>query len=400
MYSWLGFNARRIILETLEEALSDNKIEVELFAYDFNDPLIASLCLDLARKGRIRIILDNAPLHTGKKRNGKIPKEDQFESIFRSNVKAGGDIFRCKFGRFAHCKEIILKKNGIPYKVLTGSTNFSYTGLYVNANHILVFQDPAVAEYYSSVFNFCWGKGDAPSFRSEPFAGAGKLFPANGIPSTEVNVSPHEKEYATKLINSITDQVLDNSTKSVLFSVMEMGTRSTGTLIKALREIHKDDSIFTYGITDNSSGEISLYKPGKKEGLLIDAKKANRELPPPFKEEFNLGLAHAIHHKFVVTNFNKENGRVYCGSSNLALGGEEENCDNLICIKDIDVATVFAIEAFRLTDHYNFRSVKDKPAGAKPDDNKKPVTLDNTGQWVNKFYDSNDIRFVERNLLA
>jgi hypothetical protein len=178
---------------------------------------------------------------------------------------------------------------------------------------------------------------------------------------------------------------------------MEMGKTSTGSLIPALRNLHEDDSIFTYGITDNSSGDISLYKPGKKTGLLIDAKKANRELPPPFKKEYNLGLAHAIHHKFIVTNFNMDSARVYCGSSNLALGGEENNGDNMLCIKDTDIATVFAIEALRLTDHYNFRSVKDKPSiGAKS----KPAKLDDTGKWVDKFFDENDIRNVERNILA
>jgi WD40 repeat protein len=248
------------------------------------------------------------------------------------------------------------------------------------------------------VFNACWKKGNAEPFRKNPLANKTMIFPGHDFPSTEINVSPHSKDYATNLIDSITDHIKDKETKSVLFSVMDMGKASTGTLIPSLRDLHKDDSIFTYGITDNSGGEISLYKPGEKDGLLIDAKKANRELPPPFKKEFNLGLAHAIHHKFIVTNFNKDSGRVYCGSSNLALGGEVNNGDNLLCIKDVDVATVFAIEAFRLTDHYNFRSVKDKVkrAGVKP----KPARLDDTGKWVDKFYDQNDIRYVERDILA
>jgi hypothetical protein len=51
----------------------------------------------------------------------------------------------------------------------------------------------------------------------------------------------------------------------------------------------------------------------------------------------------------VITDFNRSTARVWCGSSNLALGGEEDNGDNLICIRDQDVATAFAIEAMRLT---------------------------------------------------
>ena len=398
MYIWLGFNARKLIIEMLDEALTDN-LGIDMFAYDFNDSVIAQRCFDLASKGKIRIILDNADLHhSAPDTKGKITKEDDFEERFKKTAKPGSDIFRCKFGRYSHCKEIILKKNGTPFKVLTGSTNFSYTGLYINANHVLVYEDANVASYYSDVFNACWKKGNAEPFRKNPLANKTMIFPGHDFPSTEINVSPHSKDYATNLIDSITDHIKDKETKSVLFSVMDMGKASTGTLIPALRDLHKDDSIFTYGITDNSGGEISLYKPGEKDGLLIDAKKANRELPPPFKKEFNLGLAHAIHHKFIVTNFNKDSGRVYCGSSNLALGGEVNNGDNLLCIKDVDVATVFAIEAFRLTDHYNFRSVKDKVkrAGVKP----KPARLDDTGKWVDKFYDQNDIRYVERDILA
>ncbi|HVX27969.1 MAG TPA: phospholipase D-like domain-containing protein [Parafilimonas sp.] len=392
MYAWLGFNARTMIYGLLTEALHSTSITVDMFAYDFNDPVIADLCLQLSAKGRIRIILDNANLHMG-------GKEDDFEQRFNAKARNGSAIYRCKFGRYAHCKEIILKKKGVAFKALTGSTNFSYTGLYVNANHVLLFEEPNIAKYYADVFDVCWQNGKAASFRKTNFANGPKQFKGTDIPSTEINVSPHTQQYAEQLIDAITSVVTNKQTSSVIFSVMEMGKTSTGSLIPALRELHKNDSIYTYGITDNSSGEISLYKPGKKEGLLIDAKKANRELPPPFKKEFSLGLMHAIHHKFVVTDFNKPGARVYCGSSNLALGGEQENGDNLLCIQDTDAATVFAIEGLRLTDHYNYRSLN-TAADKSKDPVITPAKLDDTGKWVERFYNSNDIRCVERKLLA
>jgi hypothetical protein len=396
MYAWLGFNARTMIYSLLKEALNTPSVSIDMFAYDFNDPVIADLCLQLASQGKIRIILDNAALHTQADKKGNPTKENDFEARFNAKAKSGSEIFRCRFARFSHCKEIILKKNDKAYKVLTGSTNFSYTGLYVNANHVLMFEDKKVAQYYEDVFNACWHNGKAAPFRATGFANNVEVFSGKNTLNTEINVSPHTPDYAKNLIDSITEVVNDIKNTSVLFSVMEMGEKTTGSLIPALRELHKNDSIFTYGITDNSNGEISLYKPGYKNGLLIDAKKANRELPPPFKKEFELGLMHAIHHKFVVTNFNMENARVYCGSSNLALGGEQDNGDNLLCIKDQDVATVFAIEALRLTDHYNFRSVTEKQdAGVE-----KTAKLDSTGTWVDKFYNEQDIRYVERKLFA
>ncbi|HEY4270602.1 MAG TPA: phospholipase D-like domain-containing protein [Candidatus Udaeobacter sp.] len=395
MYLWLGYTARRQVYEILDEALNDNAVEVEMFAYDLNDPGVAQRCLDLAAAGRIRIILDNAALHTTQA--GKpTTEEDDFEIRFNTVAAAGAEVFRCRFGRYSHCKIIILKKNGAAFRVLTGSTNFSITGLCVNANHVLLFDCANVAKFYSDVFNNVWQVGKAGPFRTTDFSTKTKNFTATGFPHTEVNFSPHDDARAAEILDQITAQIQKPSTKSVLFAVMEMGDTSTGTLIRALRDLHKNDSIYTYGVTDNSSGDISLYKPGRKNGLLINAAQAKRELPPPFKTEASLP-GHAIHHKFVITNFNRSTARLWCGSSNLALGGETQNGDNLICIKDQDVATAFAIEAMRLTDHYNFRSVREPDIGPP---NKTPKALDNTGAWVNKFFDPDDIRCVERKVLA
>ena len=37
------------------------------------------------------------------------------------------------------------------------------------------------------------------------------------------------------------------------------------------------------------------------------------------------GFGHQVHHKFLVCGFNGSNPVVYCGSSNLAVGGEKSN---------------------------------------------------------------------------
>ncbi len=393
MYAWLGFNARTMVYEMLSEALKNKAVTVDMFAYDFNDPVIADMCLKLARAGRIRMILDDATLHKAKV--GKEPtKEDDFAQRFIDNAKGNAEIFRCNFARYSHCKIIILRNNGKAYKVLTGSTNFAFNGLYVNANHVIIFEDKSIAQYYGDVFTACWKNGSAPAFRKTAFSNTAKTFKSNKVPSMTVNFSPHTPEYAKELLDSITAQVTSDKTRSVLFAIMDMGKNSTGSLIPAIRTLHQDDSIYTYGVTDNSSKDVSLYKPGKKHGLLINAKSQRKDLPPQFREEHTLP-GHAIHHKFIVLNFNQSSGCVYCGSSNLALGGEKDNGDNLICIKDTDVATVFAIEALRLTDHFNLAAKQEKAAKTE-----KPLTLDSTGKWVKKFYNKEDIRYVERKVFA
>ena len=76
----------------------------------------------------------------------------------------------------------------------------------------------------------------------------------------------------------------------------------------------------------------------------------------------------SIHHKFVVTDFNLPTAKVFTGSSNLSLPGENNNGDHLIMIEDQRVATSYAIEALRVFDHLHFRSMmqvveKKKKAG-------------------------------------
>jgi hypothetical protein len=68
----------------------------------------------------------------------------------------------------------------------------------------------------------------------------------------------------------------------------------------------------------------------------------------------------------VVCGLNGGDPVVYCGSSNLASGGEAANGDNLLAIHDADVATAFAIEALGLVDHYNFLDRMANPKKAAP----------------------------------
>jgi hypothetical protein len=171
------------------------------------------------------------------------------------------------------------------------------------------------------------------------------------------------------------------------------------------------------GISDNPGG-IYLYKPGTRQGLLVSGKPASTVLPPPFDQVPGVGLGHQVHHKFVVCGFNRPDAVVYCGSSNLASGGEEANGDNLLAIRDSDVATAFAIEALCLVDHFNFLdkyatggkgSKPTQKKGAKP---KKPSALPTHAAadagwfvstddgWAKPYFDPKDLKCTDRVLFG
>lgn len=413
-YEWLGSTAREKVLSVLNEVVADKSLQVDVFAYDLNEPDVMKLLLKLAPQGRIRIILDNAALHHDS--SGSRP-EDQFEAKFTAAAKKGSEIRRGKFGRFAHDKIFIVKKAGGAVKLLTGSTNFSITGLYVNSNHVMVFSDPAVAAKYAAVFDQAWNdKVSGAKFAKSEFAGQKYTFASTLTPSMDITFSPHPEAFAKEVLDGIAARVAKEGGKSkkggsVLFAVMAV-TNGTGPVLPALEKLHDDANVFSFGISD-SPGGIVLYKPGTPGGLLVSGKPGITQLPKPFSQVPGIGGGHQIHHKFVVCGFNTKDAVVYCGSSNLALGGEQANGDNLIAIHDTDVATAFAIEAVALVDHFNFldkfAKAPNAPKSAKTDHppaNKTEAAADagwflqTNDKWTASYFKAGDLHSADRQMFG
>jgi phosphatidylserine/phosphatidylglycerophosphate/cardiolipin synthase-like enzyme len=293
-------------------------------------------------------------------------------------------------------------------KVLTGSTNFSVTGVYVNSNHVLVFNDPKVAAKYAEVFDQALtalsGPKPAQVFSQSPVATQTFSVSSANTPKAEITFSPHQAPFATQILDAIAARVTAEGTKSggsVLFAVMELKT-GTGPVFPALTQLHANENIFSYGISDNPDG-IVLYAPGKKTGVLVTGKPGKSQLPPPFDQVPGVGLGHQVHHKFIVCGFNTSDAVVYCGSSNLALLGEQVNGDNLIAIHDGDVATAFAIEALGLVDHFDFLdrvSAAPKSASKQQQALSAGFFLSTTDKWVNPYFDPNDLHSVDRQLFG
>jgi hypothetical protein len=366
IYGWMGATARQQVFAVLNTVLGDTSLHLDVFAYDLDEPDVVKIFLQLAAQGRIRIILDNASLHVTSKdpKTGKtvVSSEDAFTTLFKQQAKAPADIRRGCFARFSHDKIFIVSKGGAATQVLTGSTNFSITGLYVNANHVLVFNDATVAGEYAQVFQKSWdvltqfpkkSAAAANAFSGTSFATQPCTFQSASVPKMSINFSPHTAADATKLLNAISSRVDQESTQdgSVLFAVMQL-TGSDTPVYNTLNNAHTKDTFYSYGISDAPDG-THLYAAGSKDGVLVTGKAGKTSLPPPF-DQVKVPPGHEIHDKFVVCGLNGKDPVVYCGSSNLATGGEEQNGDNLLEIHDADVATAFAIEALLLVDHYNF----------------------------------------------
>ena len=416
-YAWSGFTARQQVFEILDQVLNDKSLHLDVFAYDLSEPRVVDSLLKLAKQGRVRVILDNASLH--KSTAKKTAPEDQFETEFTKVATGDAAIKRGKFKRFSHDKILIVSNSKGAQLVLAGSTNFSITGVYVNSNHVVIFSDPDVAAKYQDVFDASWdGDVKENAFLASNLSTQAFPFKSKLTPETAITFSPHAPAFAKQVLDDLVARIAqEGKTKngSVLFAVMEVDSKASGPVFPALLALHKNTNIFSYGISDSNEG-ISLYSPRSKTGVLVTGKPGSTQLPPPFNQVKQVGLGHQIHHKFVVCGFNGDNPVLYCGSSNLALGGEEENGDNLIAIHDADIATAFAIEALALVDHFDFLD-KASVAGGKSKSKKTPPPppksssklqtaiaqgwfLGTTDKWVDPYYDPGDLHCVDRQLFG
>lgn len=412
-YRWLGFTARDRVFELLEQVRTTDGATIDVFAYDLNEPDVIKALLALRDQGKVRVLLDNADLHHDP--SDPTP-EDEFTTQFSQN--GGADkILRGKFGRYAHDKVFVVYQDAHPIQVLTGSTNFSVTGLYVNSNHVIVFKDDAVAALYAQVFKEAWSdKANKAHFAASGVAGPPTAFAAgDGRPSFDVSFSPRQPAAAASRLQQIVDRCQHEAdTKgNVFFAVMELSSTAPNPVYTALTKLHEDSNLFSYGISDHPDG-ISFYPVGSATGVLVTGKPGRTDLPPPFNQVPSLGAGHQIHHKFVVCGFGGDDPVVFCGSSNLALAGEQVNGDNLLCIQDADIVTAFTIEALLLIDHFNFLDSTAKAPQGKGDaarkvlpaaDQRSAATkagwfLGTTDAWAAKYFNPADLHCRDRTMFA
>ncbi len=367
-YEFLGYTARKLVFDFLEEC-SDPSVSVDAFVYDIDEPDIVAALEKLG--DRLRIFMDNAPLHTKPGALEVQVKARLEKSAGTANVKVG------HFKRFSHSKVFIQRKGGKAVKVLTGSANFSIRGLYVQANNVLVFDDPATAGLYDQVFGAVWENPLTASFEASKLSQAWtSLGPKPGLPPFEVGFSPHKD--ANLSLGKVA-AAIGGAKSSILFAVMDLGG---GPVLQELQEQSSKPGVFTYGVTQNvvrskkgdpeteNTKSVTVRTPGRSEGVIVPFSFLKQNVPSPFQEEIDGGFGQVIHNKFVVVDFNGPNPAVFTGSSNLSKGGEEDNGDNLIGIYDRSIAILYGVETIGLVDHFGFRGAPEghrQAAAARPE---------------------------------
>ena len=377
--AWMGFEARSVILEVLDQAVAHKDAKVFVVAYDLSEPELVGRLEKLGT--RLRIVVDDSGTH-GEAKSGET------QAAKRLAKTAGADhVKRQHMGGLQHNKTIVVTGRGL-HTAVCGSTNFSWRGFYVQNNSAVVLQGERAVKPFLTAFEQYWASDDVGDFGASPAAEWADL----GLDGIDARVasSPHGPSNA--LLKTIGDDIAEG-TKSSLFYSLAFLAQTTGPIRDAVTKVTEDPGIFVFGMADKKIGGITLQTP---DGNLAPVRpgQLGKTPPEPFKSEPAGGSGIRLHHKFVVIDFDKPTARVYVGSYNFSKPADTDNGENLLLVKDRRIAVSYVVEAVRLFDHYQFR-VKQKDSTkarkalvlAKP-----PRSADEKPWWTKDYTDPPRIR--------
>ena len=396
VYEWLGFEAYDHIFGFLNETFADPGLTLDAMAYDLNEPDVVAR---LERFGnRLRVIVDDSVTSKDGVKEGHGVKNSPESISAKRFGAANAQVKRTHFQNLQHNKIFITRRSGVPEKVLCGSTNFTFRGIYIQANNVLVFHSADVAGLFGKMFDLAFT--NPADFKKNDFAKTWHAISTPGKPVVKVCFSPHVNSDLS--LNPIRGAV-DQATSSVLYSVAFLGQMTSGPSKEAFDRLIQRP-VFSYGTVDQRLS-LELLKPDGTRGL-VDFKYLASKAPQPFAGEWSGGKGRNVHHKFVVTDFSLPTAKVFSGSSNFSPSGESKNGDHLIVMEDRKVATAYAIEAVRVFDHLHFRNRMNETFNKKKGKNPEPITLrkptaiSGKPTWFGKYYGSEGQAFRDRKLFS
>jgi phosphatidylserine/phosphatidylglycerophosphate/cardiolipin synthase-like enzyme len=379
--AWMGFETRETILDLLDQAIKE-KAEVRVVAYDLSEPEVVGRFAKLKKK--LRIIIDDSAEH-GKADSG----ESQSARRLRKTAGAA-NVKRQHMKSLQHNKMIIV--NGAKTKkVVFGSTNLSWRGLYVQANNALVVEGKKPVAQALAAFDSYFDDDDPfGDTESAKLTGLG----LDNI-DAKVAFSPHST--ANALLETIGKDI--GATTSCLFYSLAFLSITPGVIKESLKKVSKKPGIFVYGISDKKVGGIDLQMPNGNIAPVF-ASALDKNIPAPFNKEPAGGGGNRMHHKFVVVDFDKPTARVYLGSYNFSIPADKKNGENLLLIRDRRIAVSYTVEALRIFDHYHFRVTQKaaKKAKKKLQLAKPPRTAGEKPWFASDFTNPRKIR--DRELFA
>ncbi|MFZ5479037.1 MAG: phospholipase D-like domain-containing protein [Myxococcota bacterium] len=381
-WQWLSRGAHEAILAFVEEAAHAGG-GLRVAAYEFRLPSVLEALKAAAGKGADVQILYDA--------GHEFPRDDNAEAVDDADLEGLCTLRVPRPLALSHNKFIVRLEGGAPTAVLTGSTNFSYGGVFGQSNVVHVAREPATAAAYLTYWDHLVGnprRADLAAALSGTWAVPDDLPHPN---ATTPLFSPQNSDDALEWYAELAKRANDG-----LFMTFAFGMHP---LFQAAYQ--NGNAKLRYAMLDK------LLGPGVRSAerpAAIAAMTALRKLPGNrfavgaplrgnalerwLREDLTTLNSHVryVHTKYMLVDPLGADPIVVTGSANFSKASTVENDENMMIIRgDTRVAHVYLTEFMRLWQHYSFRewAGREQPSG--------PWHLDTTDGWWQRHFGDGDL---------
>ena len=383
-----------------------------LALYELTDQQLLKAILSLAAKQQLALCLSNADTSEsykgtdGKTHTRKIVDGTNAES--RKTLHAVGVDVTDRFvpsSSIGHNKFVVWSDATGPQEVLTGSTNWTATGLCSQTNNALIIRNKTVATGYKAywdklVLDAALQRPQGQALRT--WCGHASVDAALDSGNISVWFSPNTAKKTKDAETPPPDltQVFDlihTAQQGVLFLAFNPGTPSFIEAVynKALQMQDANLAFYVRGaVTDPAPlGQFATFITKRSATAAPDVLVSGvGGVPDDFgyweKELFKLGHA-VIHDKIIVIDPFSPDCVVVTGSHNLGYKASYQNDENLVIVRGHQrLAQAYAAHVLDVTNHFSWRYKLSQLAR----DGKMERAwgdLSNTDSWQNKYFDGN-----------
>lgn len=380
-----------MLRELLDRAGQEPGSRVKLALYELSDKELNETII--ANKQSIRLILSNTGL------DGEPPVWDNTNQHFRETLHAtpGLEIHDRMFnnGRIGHNKfAVLVGADGLSKAVMTGSTNWTSTGLCAQSNNAVIIESTELARAYSSYWDQlledtnAFAAPEPPKFKTVNVQSQ-KLRKLNATQPDEIVLGDGTKInhwYAPNTKNKTKKDVtppdlvdiyarMEQAQEAILFAVFLPGrSGKTSVVEQAIKVGQAKPKLLVYGSVSDPTAMPNYVAPPKKGTgpkphndatydvanihIVRAAALVKSDLVGSFEHEL-LKAGHAIiHDKIVVVDPLSPNGFVVFGSHNLGYKASYENDENMLIISNNpSLIQAYGVHVLDLYDHYRYRAV-------------------------------------------
>jgi phosphatidylserine/phosphatidylglycerophosphate/cardiolipin synthase-like enzyme len=258
-------------------------------------------------------------------------------------------------------------------RVLTGSTNWTTTGLCTQLNNVLVVERPPIAERFFEQWNSLVAAGDNMTDKA-----ANAQWTVDQAVSVAFAATPHEEEFdpVKELIDGAADGLFflmfTPGQSPLLNALLDRSQGEVGPYVRGVVSEVRESSngtIISHNAHVIRRGEEKLFR----DSTLLPDGLPHDNLPSWAREEFNrrmffpAGLNAIVHSKVIVIDPFSDNCAVVTGSHNFSDSASQKNDENLVIVRgNKALAQAYAVHIQGVYDHYSWRAFLGE--GGNPDE--------------------------------